>query len=73
VTGEPVTDVLRHATHSPIKKGDIQVAGEKKKPLDRESREERGMWLRAFYYIFGTHIIAGWVMLLFYLAEHSGK
>ncbi|MFJ8111364.1 DUF6126 family protein [Streptomyces sp. NPDC096132] len=49
------------------------MAKEKKKPLDRESREERGMWLRAFYYIFGTHIIAGWVMLLFYLAEHSGK
>ncbi len=41
------------------------------KAMDRESREERGMWLRAFYYIFGTHIIAGWVMLLFYLGQHA--
>ncbi|GAQ58481.1 DUF6126 family protein [Streptomyces acidiscabies] len=40
---------------------------------DRDSRVQRGVALRAFIYIFGTHIIAGWVMLLFYLGGHANK
>ncbi|WP_373921989.1 DUF6126 family protein [Streptomyces sp. T12] len=46
---------------------------EPKKERDAENRKERGVALRAFFYIFGTHIIAGWVMLLFYLAGHANK
>ncbi|MEV1069472.1 DUF6126 family protein [Streptomyces sp. NPDC050263] len=56
-----------------MEQADMALHKGQKKPLDAESREERGMWLRAFLYIFGTHIIAGWVMLLFYLGEHAGK
>lgn len=40
---------------------------------DDESWKERGLKLRVFYYIFGTHIIAGFVMLLFYLGQHADK
>ncbi|MFE7276104.1 DUF6126 family protein [Streptomyces sp. NPDC057623] len=43
------------------------------KPRDAESQKERGVALRAFFYIFGTHLIAGFVMLLFYLGEHANK
>ncbi|QNP74869.1 hypothetical protein IAG44_39210 [Streptomyces roseirectus] len=41
------------------------------KAQDRDSKVQRGVALRAFIYIFGTHIIAGWVMLLFYLGGHA--
>lgn len=34
---------------------------------------ERGVALRAFFYIFGTHVFAGFVYLLFYLGEHAQK
>ncbi|MEV7521358.1 DUF6126 family protein [Streptomyces sp. NPDC091371] len=34
---------------------------------------ERGVALRAFFYIFGTHVFAGFVYLLFYLGEHAKK
>ncbi|WP_329376874.1 DUF6126 family protein [Streptomyces sp. NBC_01351] len=34
---------------------------------------ERGVALRAFFYIFGTHAFAGFVYLLFYLGEHAKK
>ncbi|MFR9797570.1 DUF6126 family protein [Streptomyces sp. MS06] len=43
------------------------------KDRDEESRKERGVALRAFFYIFGTHIIAAWLMLLFYLGGHANK
>ncbi|KND28722.1 DUF6126 family protein [Streptomyces acidiscabies] len=45
----------------------------KQRAQDRDSRVQRGVALRAFIYIFGTHIIAGWVMLLFYLGGHANK
>ncbi|MFB8361841.1 MULTISPECIES: DUF6126 family protein [unclassified Streptomyces] len=34
---------------------------------------ERGVALRAFFYMFGTHLIAGFVWLLFYVGQHSQK
>ncbi|MFD7256084.1 DUF6126 family protein [Streptomyces sp. NPDC059874] len=34
---------------------------------------ERGVALRAFFYIFGTHVFAGFVYLLFHLGEHAKK
>jgi hypothetical protein len=40
---------------------------------DDEDWKERGVKLRAFIYIFGTHVVAGFVMLLFYLGEHANK
>ncbi|MCX5604830.1 DUF6126 family protein [Streptomyces phaeochromogenes] len=46
--------------------------GKKKtKARDRDSWIERGVMIRAGIYIFGTHIVAGWVMLLFYLGQHK--
>lgn len=43
------------------------------KPKDRDSVVGRGVALRAGIYIFGTHLIAGFVWLLFYLGEHASK
>ncbi|WP_329400348.1 DUF6126 family protein [Streptomyces melanogenes] len=40
---------------------------------DTEKRKERGIALRAGFYIFGTHLFAGFVWLLFYVGEHSHK
>lgn len=34
---------------------------------------ERGVALRAFFYVFGTHVFAGFVYLLFFLGEHAKK
>ncbi|MCX5239007.1 DUF6126 family protein [Streptomyces prunicolor] len=46
--------------------------GKKKaKATDRDSRIQRGVMIRAGLYIFGTHIVAAWVMLLFYLGQHK--
>ncbi|MFF8531705.1 DUF6126 family protein [Streptomyces sp. NPDC015532] len=42
-------------------------------PKDRESWIERGVAIRAGFYIFGTHLFAGFVWLLFYLGEHAHK
>jgi hypothetical protein len=38
-----------------------------------ERRMERGIALRAGFYIFGTHLFAGFVWLLFYVGEHAHK
>ncbi|MFJ1847535.1 MULTISPECIES: DUF6126 family protein [unclassified Streptomyces] len=38
-----------------------------------ESWKEKGVALRAFFYIFGTHLFAGFVWLLFYVGEHAHK
>ncbi|TDU74377.1 DUF6126 family protein [Streptomyces sp. KS 21] len=38
-----------------------------------EKWKEKGVALRAFFYIFGTHVFAGFVWLLFYLGEHAKK
>ncbi|MEU0437500.1 DUF6126 family protein [Streptomyces sp. NPDC006290] len=43
------------------------------KAKDRESWIERGVAIRAGFYIFGTHLFAGFVWLLFYLGEHAHK
>ncbi|MFE4698702.1 DUF6126 family protein [Streptomyces sp. NPDC056738] len=40
---------------------------------DRESWIERGVAIRAGFYIFGTHLFAGFVWLLFYLGDHTHK
>ncbi|WP_217562483.1 DUF6126 family protein [Streptomyces sp. GbtcB6] len=40
---------------------------------DREWRIERGVAIRVGFYIFGTHLFAGFVWLLFYLGEHAHK
>ncbi|WNM31250.1 DUF6126 family protein [Streptomyces sp. Li-HN-5-11] len=40
---------------------------------DRDGWIERGVAIRVGFYIFGTHIIAAWVMLLFYLGDHAHK
>lgn len=52
-----------------------QSAGKQPKPKikDREWRMERGVAIRAGFYIFGTHLFAGFVWLLFYLGEHAHK
>ncbi|MDN3027165.1 DUF6126 family protein [Streptomyces sp. S.PB5] len=42
-------------------------------PRDAESQKERGVALRAGFYIFGTHLFAGFVWLLFHLGEHVSK
>jgi hypothetical protein len=38
-----------------------------------ERRMERGIAIRAGFYIFGTHLFAGFVWLLFYVGEHAHK
>ncbi|MGW2522292.1 DUF6126 family protein [Streptomyces sp. NPDC001617] len=43
------------------------------KTRDREWHIERGVAIRAGFYIFGTHLFAGFVWLLFYLGEHAHK
>lgn len=40
---------------------------------DHEKWKEKGVALRAFFYIFGTHVFAGFVWLLFYLGQHAQK
>jgi CO/xanthine dehydrogenase Mo-binding subunit len=45
----------------------------KEKRKDREWQIERGVAIRAGFYIFGTHLFAGFVWLLFYLGEHAHK
>lgn len=52
---------------------DKQREQRKPKSKDRESRIERGVAIRAGFYIFGTHLFAGFVWLLFYLGEHAHK
>lgn len=40
---------------------------------DIESWKEKGVALRAFFYIFGTHLFAGFIWLLFYVGQHANK
>ncbi|MFJ8383991.1 DUF6126 family protein [Streptomyces sp. NPDC094438] len=44
-----------------------------KAPKDEEKQKENGVALRAFFYIFGTHLFAGFVWLLFYVGDHAHK
>ncbi|MFE1046079.1 DUF6126 family protein [Streptomyces olivaceus] len=49
---------------------------EKKDRKDRKDEEgwfERGVALRAGFYIFATHLFAGFIWLLFYLGGHAHK
>ncbi|GGZ39582.1 hypothetical protein GCM10010387_37340 [Streptomyces inusitatus] len=36
-------------------------------------RRAEGVWLRVFIYVFGTHLFAGFVWILFYVGEHAKK
>ncbi|MCL7364861.1 MULTISPECIES: DUF6126 family protein [Streptomyces] len=38
-----------------------------------ERRFERGVALRAGFYIFGTHVLGGFIWLLFAIGEHAHK
>ncbi|WP_395510290.1 DUF6126 family protein [Streptomyces racemochromogenes] len=38
-----------------------------------EKWKEKGVAMRAFFYIFGTHVFAGFIWLLFYLGQHAQK
>ncbi|MFE6776203.1 DUF6126 family protein [Streptomyces sp. NPDC057702] len=40
---------------------------------DKESWLERGVALRVGFYVFGTHLFAGFIWLLFYLGQHADK
>jgi hypothetical protein len=33
-------------------------------------RSSKGVWIRAFIYVIGFHIFAGFVMLMFYVGNH---
>ncbi|WP_105967633.1 DUF6126 family protein [Streptomyces geranii] len=50
-----------------------ESARHEEKGTDRESWIERGVAIRAGFYIFGTHLFAGFVWLLMYLGEHADK
>ncbi|MFC1418144.1 DUF6126 family protein [Streptacidiphilus cavernicola] len=34
-------------------------------------RGNRGVWIRAFIYVIGFHVFAGFIMLLFYAGGHN--
>ncbi|MER6046163.1 DUF6126 family protein [Streptomyces sp. NPDC020883] len=38
-----------------------------------EERKERGASWRVFIYIAGSHLLLGFLALLFYLGSHAGK
>ncbi|MEU8437717.1 DUF6126 family protein [Streptomyces sp. NPDC029216] len=40
---------------------------------EQEKWKAKGVALRAFFYIAGTHLFAAFVMLLFYLGQHAEK
>lgn len=44
-----------------------------RKVKDREWRIERGVAIRVGFYIFGTHLFAGFIWLLFYLGQHAHR
>ncbi|MFD8141470.1 DUF6126 family protein [Streptomyces sp. NPDC059708] len=48
-------------------------ASENKSAADQEKWKEKGVAMRAFFYIFGTHVFAGFIWLLFYLGQHAQK
>ncbi|MGW6982010.1 DUF6126 family protein [Streptomyces sp. NPDC054932] len=39
----------------------------------QEKWKEKGVAMRAFFYIFGTHVFAGFIWLLFYLGQHAAQ
>ncbi|MGW6982205.1 DUF6126 family protein [Streptomyces sp. NPDC054932] len=46
---------------------------EKDTATEHEKWKEKGVAMRAFFYIFGTHVFAGFIWLLFYLGQHAQK
>ncbi|MEK8174341.1 DUF6126 family protein [Streptomyces sp. M19] len=48
---------------------------ERREPREGAGRglEGKGIALRALFYILGTHLLAGFLWLLFYLGEHAQK
>ncbi|WP_185910965.1 DUF6126 family protein [Streptomyces sp. WAC07149] len=46
---------------------------EKGTGVEHEKWKEKGVAMRAFFYIFGTHVFAGFIWLLFYLGQHAQK
>ncbi|MFG2236045.1 DUF6126 family protein [Streptomyces sp. NPDC048723] len=48
-------------------------ASGKESAADQEKWKEKGVALRAFFYIFGTHVFAGFIWLLFYLGQQAQK
>ena len=55
----------------------MSEAGEpRSKPVDDGSegggsRANKGVWIRAFIYVIGFHVFAGFVMLLFYFGGRN--
>ncbi|MFD5418407.1 DUF6126 family protein [Streptomyces sp. NPDC127069] len=45
----------------------------KRTAAEQEKWKAKGVALRAFFYIAGTHVFAAFVMLLFYLGQHAQK
>ncbi|MER0244989.1 DUF6126 family protein [Streptomyces sp. HSW2009] len=43
------------------------------KTKESESWLERGVAIRVGFYVFGTHLFAGFIWLLFYLGQHANK
>ncbi|MEF2524762.1 MULTISPECIES: DUF6126 family protein [Streptomyces] len=62
---------------------EAQAAGERRAAVTEEAGAgaaaahekwlQKGVALRAFFYIVGTHLFAGFVWLLFYLGQHAQK
>ncbi|MFD0353091.1 DUF6126 family protein [Streptomyces sp. NPDC127110] len=48
-------------------------ASENKQAAEQEKWKEKGVAMRAFFYIFGTHVFAAFIGLLFYLGQHAQK
>ncbi|MFF7680087.1 DUF6126 family protein [Actinacidiphila glaucinigra] len=45
----------------------------KQNKKDAERWLEKGIALRVFFYVFVTHLFAGFVWLLFHLGQHAQK
>ncbi|MEV0743309.1 DUF6126 family protein [Streptomyces sp. NPDC050549] len=58
---------------SPGRPSSRRVRGHSGATRDREWRIERGVAIRAGFYIFDTHLFAGFVWLLYYPGEHAHK
>ncbi|WP_328923955.1 DUF6126 family protein [Streptomyces sp. NBC_00190] len=46
---------------------------QKNAAAEHENWKAKGVALRAFFYICGTHLFAGFIWLLFYLGQHAQK
>ncbi|GAA0287895.1 hypothetical protein GCM10010302_27820 [Streptomyces polychromogenes] len=52
---------------------DDGASGSRAAAREQERWKAKGVALRAFFYIAGTHVFAAFVMLLFYLGQHAQK